>query len=412
MKLKYLIFALTIVWSAASRTQDRSYALAIVDTLTQESYGGRGYDGGDKKAANFILRQMQQIGLQSVKGSYFQYFPLSINTITDSIGLRLDDRPMVPGDDYLVLLSSPSIEGKFELLYLPADSSGNLSLIMNPSVYRDKFVVTDLNPQAFRARFPFRSKGVIYLKDKNFFWHISDGREVSGRVEIYLRKEKYSTDYQFINIHLKTRFQDPYITQNVMGMVRGSKYPERYIFLTAHYDHLGRMGKRTFFPGGHDNASGTATVLDLARYYVKHPPEYSMVFLLFSGEEAGLLGSFYYVNHPLIPLSQIRFVLNLDLMGAGSKGITVVNGSVYSKEFKKLKRINRCRHLLYQVKARGKAANSDHYPFSEKGVPSFFFYTMGSESAAYHAPRDDASNVHFTDYDDIFKLITTFVKKL
>ncbi len=412
MKLKYLIFALTIVWSAASRTQDRSYALAIVDTLTQESYGGRGYDEGDKKAANFILRQMQQIGLQSVKGSYFQYFPLSINTITDSIGLRLDDRPMVPGDDYLVLLSSPSIEGKFELLYLPADSSGNLSLIMNPSVYKDKFVVTDLNPQAFRARFPFRSKGVIYLKDKNFFWHISDGREVSGRVEIYLRKEKYSTDYQFINIHLKTRFQDPYITQNVMGMVRGSKYPERYIFLTAHYDHLGRMGKRTFFPGGHDNASGTATVLDLARYYVKHPPEYSMVFLLFSGEEAGLLGSFYYVNHPLIPLSQIRFVLNLDLMGAGSKGITVVNGSVYSKEFKKLKRINRCRHLLYQVKARGKAANSDHYPFSEKGVPSFFFYTMGSESAAYHAPRDDASNVHFTDYDDIFKLITTFVKKL
>ncbi len=412
MKIRTTIFILMLGWSAASYAQDRSYALAIVDTLTQASYGGRGYDGSDKKAAGFLRRQMQEIGLQSVQGSYFQHFPISINSIVDGVRLRLDDSLMKPGDDYLVLLSSPSIEGKFELLYLPVDSSGNPSLIMNPSVYKDKFVVTELHPEDFRAKFPFPCKGVIYLKDQSFFWHISDGREVSDRVEIYLRKEKYSTDYQFINIHLKTQFQDPYITQNVLGMVRGSKYPDRYIFLTAHYDHLGRMGKETFFPGGHDNASGTATVLDLARYYVKHPPKYSIVFLLFSGEEAGLLGSFYYVRHPLIPLSKIRFVLNLDLMGSGSKCITVVNGSVFPEAFKKLKRINRCRHLLYQIKARGKAANSDHFPFSESGVPSFFFYTMGSESSAYHSPQDDASNVHFTDYDDIFKLITTFVKKL
>jgi Zn-dependent M28 family amino/carboxypeptidase len=75
-------------------------------------------------------------------------------------------------------------------------------------------------------------------------------------------------------------------------------------------------------------------------------------------------------------------------------------------------KINKEKDLLFQIKARGKAANSDHYPFSEMGVPSFFFYTLGKESNEYHSPRDDLKNVHFSDYNDLFELITTFVEDL
>ncbi len=409
--IKYQISLLLVLFSMQIYAQNKEYAYSIVDTLTQASYGGRAYDGSDLKAAGFIAGEMKRIGLSPVGNSYFQHFPLAINSIKE-VNISLNDKKLIAGKEYLTLLSSPSLQGTFQTMYMPADSNGKIHLIKNPSVYKEIFVATDLSPQEFKKQFNLDVRGIIYLKEKAFFWHISDGREVSDKVEIYLKKELFTADIETITIDLKTQFQTVYMTQNVLGIIKGTRYPDQYIFITAHYDHLGRMGKETFFPGGHDNASGTAMVLDLAHYYAKHPSAYSLVFVLFSGEEAGLLGSFHYVKHPLISLKKTKFVLNLDLMGAGSEGIMVVNGKEYPKYFKKLKKINRCRRLLPQIKARGKAANSDHYPFSQMGVPAFFFYTLGDESTEYHSPGDNLSNVHFSDYEDLFKLIITFVKKI
>ena len=403
-----LLFLLPI----PSQSQNKQYAFDIVDTLTQEYFGGRGYDGSDKKAANFIADEFQKMGLKPINNSYFQAFPISINTMLDSIHISLDQEKLSPGKDYLILLSSPSLQGVFDLTYITSDSNNILNINHKESYYKNKFVVTDLSPRAFKKQFSNPVKGIIYLKESSFFWHISDGRELNSQVEIYLRKEKFNTSTKRINISLKTNYQDAYITQNVLGMVKGTKYPNEYIFLTAHYDHLGRMGVRTFFPGGHDNASGTATVMDLASYYAKHPSEKTLVFVLFSGEEAGLLGSFFYTQNPLLPLEKTTFVLNLDLMGAGSNGIMVVNGKVYTDYYDKLLKINKEKDLLFQIKARGRAANSDHFPFSEIGIPSFFFYTLGKESSEYHSPKDNLKNVHFSDYDDLFELITTFVEDL
>ena len=75
------------------------------------------------------------------------------------------------------------------------------------------------------------------------------------------------------------------------------------------------MGKDTFFPGANDNASGVSMLLNLAKYYKAHPANYSIAFIFFSGEEAGLLGSKYYSEHPIFPLSKIKFLVNLVLLG-------------------------------------------------------------------------------------------------
>ena len=170
------------------------------------------------------------------------------------------------------------------------------------------------------------------------------------------------------------------------------------------------MGKETYIAGASDNASGSAMLLDLADYYSENPPKYNTVFIWFAGEEAGLVGSKYFVENPPFSLDNIKFLLNLDLMADAKKGITVVNGTIFNEAFDRLKAINEREGLLNQVKARGAAANSDHYPFYEKGVPSFFIYTEG-DYKHYHDINDVPENIPLTNYDQVFELITSFVKE-
>ena len=120
-----------------------------------------------------------------------------------------------------------------------------------------------------------------------------------------------------------------------------------------------------------------------------------------------MLGSKHYSEHPLFPLQKIKFLTNLDLLGTGNDGAMVVNASVFTSAFEKLNSINNERHYLTQLKKRGKAANSDHYWFTEKGVPGFFIYTMGGIQA-YHDIYDVEKTLPLTDYIDACKLLIDF----
>ena len=201
-----------------------------------------------------------------------------------------------------------------------------------------------------------------------------------------------------------------YETQNVVGYIPGTEQPDSFMLFSAHYDHLGQMGDGTFFPGANDNASGITMLLTLAKYFNSHPQKYSICFIAFSVEELGLLGSKFYTEHPLFPLSQIKFLVNMDIVGTGDEGIKVVNGAVLSTDFNKLVSLNDSLHLLKSVQPRGKAANSDHYFFFEKGVSSFFIYTLGGISA-YHDVFDKAATLPLTEFDDLAKLLIAFAEE-
>ena len=199
-------------------------------------------------------------------------------------------------------------------------------------------------------------------------------------------------------------------TKNVLAYVEGSDHPERFIVFTAHYDHLGKMGSETVFRGANDNASGVSMLLNLAQHYSipEHQPAYSIAFIAFAAEEPGLTGSYNYVNDPVFPLDDIEFLINLDILGTGGEGITVVNGSVHSDQFKQLTDINDREEYLVEVKKRGKAAISDHHPFTEVGVPCFYIYTMGGIKA-YHDVNDLPETLPLTEFADVFRLLTDFV---
>lgn len=89
----------------------------------------------------------------------------------------------------------------------------------------------------------------------------------------------------------------------------------------------------------------------------------------------------------------------------------VVNGSIHMAEFARLQTINKAHNYLPQIRMRGKAANSDHYPFSERGVPAFFFYTLGG-TTAYHNTQDQAQQLPLTRFREVFRLITDFAAAL
>jgi Zn-dependent M28 family amino/carboxypeptidase len=249
---------------------------------------------------------------------------------------------------------------------------------------------------------------VIFLKDK-LTWRVSTFQ--SKGAEIWMLDSIFNRFSKDVHIDITATFVSSYESNNVIGYVEGYQNPDSFIILCGHYDHLGKMGDAIFY-GANDNASGIAMLLDLASYFSEHPQKFSVAFIAFGGEELGLLGSLNYVKKPLIPLTKTRFVFNMDLMGDGSKGATIVNGKIYKPYFDQLIDINAKEGYLPSIRSRGKAANSDHYFFSEAGVPSFFMYLMG-DYEFYHIPQDNANNLKLGYYySKSFSLIKDFIIRL
>ena len=120
---------------------------------------------------------------------------------------------------------------------------------------------------------------------------------------------KVDEGYEGINkvdLAIESKFIRNYKSQNVVGYLEGN-VPDSCVVVVAHYDHLGMMGDSTVFCGANDNASGVALLLSLAKHYAVHKPKYSILFIAFGGEEIGLIGSKYFVDNPLVPLSSIKF---------------------------------------------------------------------------------------------------------
>jgi len=176
---------------------------------------------------------------------------------------------------------------------------------------------------------------------------------------------------------------------NVAGYLPGSLFPDEFILLTAHFDHIGSKNGQVVC-GADDNASGTAAVLQLAEYLKSHRPARSVVLGLFDGEEAGLLGSEAFASAPPAPLTlaKIKVVLNLDMIAQGTQGRIFVGGTSYTAALKP--------HLLGGFAASKVAvipdfeqydAYSDQGPFLDRGVP-FLFFCVGDDDPYYHTVND------------------------
>lgn len=364
-----------------SGAQDLSFGRKMVDTLASSYFWGRGYtNDGMEKAADFLEAQFKSYGLKPMGGKNFlQHFSYPINTFPGKMEVNINGIKLLPGKDFIVASESVSIK-----------AAGDF--IQNDSI-------TFINRE---------EKFIIKLVDK---LTMSLSGEVAEYSMLLMDKKSISGVPLNFKVNIEHKFLKNFKAANVCGIVNGTVKPDSFIFITAHYDHLGGLGKDTYFPGANDNASGVSLLLNLAQYYALHPQPYSIGLICFAGEEAGLVGSKYFTEHPLIPLKQIRFLINTDLAGTGEEGITVVNATEFPQEFAMMNMVNDEYKLIAKINSRGKAANSDHYFFTEKGVPAFFFYTLGGIKA-YHDVFDKAETLPLTEHVVLFKLIDKFNQKL
>lgn len=372
--------AFLIFFSITAFSQNIAFGRKMVDTLTSPYFWGRGYtNDGMKKAADFLANEFKIYGLEPMAKNYLQPFSYPVNTFPGKMELNINGKDLVPGKDFIV---SPEAEG--------VKASGDFEQLDSIQFINRKEMV------------------VIKMQDK-LTWSVAT--EAADYSLLLVDKKALDKAPETFKVNIDNKLISNFKTANVCGLVKGTAKPDSIIFITAHYDHLGGMGKDTYFPGANDNASGVALLLNLAHYYAQHPQKYSIGFILFAGEEAGLIGSKYFTENPLVPLKSIRFLINTDLAGTGEEGITVVNATEFSKEFAAMQQINKENNLLFAINARGKAANSDHYFFTEKGVPSFFFYTLGGIKA-YHDVFDKAATLPLNEHEDLFKLLVKFNQKL
>ncbi len=413
---KFLLFISCLLFS--HQEGFCQYANDIIKKLASSEFQGRGYyKHGDSLAAAFIKSEFVRIGLEPVKGNYYQPFTFPVNTFPGKMDVRIGKKKLEAGKDYIVSPACSAIKGKYNLhrVTFPLKEysmfeHGNDFLVLDKTGL-DSALAAAIDSI---ARFPPETEGVIIAEEKKLTWSVSG--KVNDQAYIRIFRNAIPDDAKTISLNIENKFYPEYRSNNVIGMVRGTQYPDSFIVFTAHYDHLGRMGKKALFAGANDNASGTAMILDLAQYYSKpeNRPPFSILFIAFAGEEAGLIGSRFYTENPLLPLEKIRFLINLDLMGNGVDGVDgvmVVNGEIHEKEFNILDSLNKDQKLVKEIGKRGKARNSDHYYFSERGVPAFFLYTQGG-SKAYHDIYDVPSAIKLEEFEDIKLLLREFVAVL
>ena len=421
-----------------------------IQDLTAPSMQGRGYvRRGDQKAAEYIRRRFRRLYLQELSPNYTQSFQLDVNTFPGELKLKIDSS--------LGMLHLPIFGGYHRLqpgldfIAAPGSGAGRVggSFSAAAVIPLDTTVFSDSSTQQRILHRPWNGNGIVvnarharqlstlpaplrqHLDSAAFMLTVvpkltaslTNQQDRQIKLDIlesaWLKSTKHSSSATsasvptYVALRVDAKLEQKYQTQNVVGYVPGQIHPDSFLVVTAHYDHLGTMGRRTYFPGANDNASGTAMLLELAAYYARpeNKPAYSVVFIAFGAEEAGLVGSTYFVSNPLIPLERIRFLVNLDLLGTGSEGVTVVNGRELPVPFQLLQRLNETSKAVPSLAARGRAANSDHFPFSERGVPTFFLYTRGGITA-YHDVQDRAETLPLTAFANVFGLIRSFLDSL
>lgn len=208
---------------------------------------------------------------------------------------------------------------------------------------------------------------------------------------------------------------------NVLGLVAGTEFPARYIVVSAHYDHLGIQGGQ-IYNGADDNASGSAALLVLARYFAEHRPRHSLLFVWFDAEELvsggrGSLGARAFLADAIVPMDSILLNVNLDMVSRSSRGELYAAGTYHYRFLAPLVEEVARRSAVSLLTGHDTPGLplgddwtelSDHGPFHEAGVP--FLYFGVEDHPGYHRPSDTFENVTLEFYVDAVTTIADFVR--
>ena len=411
---------------------DPGEAMHQIEALTSKDYQGRqaGSDAG-KSAAEYIAEQFEQFGLRPVgdEGTYYQTFPVTytpLDTIPKlSVQLLGNDQysnyqiyrdysPFVrwysgwgeiTGDafwaDDCERVDLFGLDVREKILVCLADTRQNW--LMDASRIALEYGAAGLlfvtDPMTRPADFGYAFKDVWVPEPLPTFRIYTELAEdiISGSgytLDGLLSVEESFPLETSVSLSLSITQTDTCpgtecAARNVLGVIPGRdpEYAHELVILSAHYDHMGSSPDGTYWPGANDNASGVAVLLEIARSWREHGfvPRRTVMFAAWDAEEIGLLGSYYYVDHPIYPLESTLSVINLDMIGIGTESLTIAGSETLSSHLVKLaNEKNVTTHL-------SDSGRSDHAPFLESGIEAalLIWEDDGSFIDHYHRPADN-----------------------
>ncbi len=421
-----------------------------------------------KEVANFIRNEFKSYGLKPLGDDYFQYFTISVGVrpVGENY-LKVKDKEYAFEKDYLPMgfsgkgnfssdkvvfvgygfdidkdslkwndYENVDVKGKWVVVYrgFPNDDKYGLNFfkdqkseISKALLAKDKGAVGVLfvNPPQEKDKFiPFvlprvpADAHIAVLQIKRDL-----AEKILGKKLVKIEKKRQKNPHYTFEVNTPVSAAVNYEivkvkTQNVVGVLESNdpKWKDRYVVIGAHYDHLGMGGYESgsrmpdtiaIHNGADDNASGVAGVLELAEYLasVRDTLKRSIIFVAFGAEERGLLGSKYFVEHPLVPRDHIDFMLNMDMIGLYKNSLSAM-GVGTSKAFKDIFASVKYDTNAIKVRPVDKAfGGSDHASFQDEKIPAVFFYASSAEH--YHTPFDDIQYIKADKEADILKYIAS-----
>lgn len=457
----YLLIAISLLFSATFFAQsDKEIALDIVTKnkikghiyfLADDVLKGRATGSPELKiAASYLANQFRSYGVKEnpMTGTYYQTVKLketspakgsSINinnnaikqfTILSGANITLNNKAVNVGfgleEDY----KNVTVKGKFVLILAGSPKANDI---------RTTFGLRSKKQQLAKKN---GAIGIIELvQTDDAMWSRIDHNFSGSSLSIVKKEEKAKSSFVYVwardkndslansiknkktisaVIKMNAPIEKIVISQNVIGVVEGTDpiLKNEYIIYSAHYDHVGIGAPDTtgdtIYNGARDNAVGTTTVLSMAESIAMHPTKRSALFILFTGEEKGLLGSKYFVENPVLPLNKMVYCFNSDNAGYNDTSLATIIG---------LPRTTAAHHIKDAAIAFGITAiddpapeqglfdRSDNVSFAKKGIPSPTFslgFTAfnGDVTKYYHQPGDEAQTL---DYEYLLKFFRAYV---
>ena len=431
---KLLLIMLAICVQAGA--QDMAHYKRVVKELASAKYQGRGYaKGGANKAGKFLEKEYKKAGVDEVT---LQPFTLDIQTFAGKMemeGLYVEGegnqmingkssngkwKKLTAGVDFSMREYSPGVKGEFPVYHVDTlnfDADRLFADLAKPEYkdclvacefwftykHRDVFSRLQTNGRCTNA-------GLIYTWESPIKFFKAYGHRVVDKPIVWVTPEAIE-GVQRVRLNVDAKFLKDYECFNVISKIEGERHDSCYVF-TAHYDHLGNLGKKIFYAGANDNASGSAAIVTLAAYYAKHRPMFDMYFLAFSGEDANLRGSTYFVEHPTFPLEKIKYLFNIDMIGDNNPVQYCEVSDEGMSAFPLFEKINSKKHYFKELHRGDLAANSDHYVFAVRHVPCIFLENeKGDAFQYYHTIFDNQEHIVTDSYEPVFRLVRDFVEE-
>jgi hypothetical protein len=419
---------------------------------------------GLEKAATYIENHFKSLGLTpGNNGSYRQYYPLYKDSVIGS-GLTVNDTKFEINKDFQPLPNNFSAEMRFSEVvfagygiinenrddYKDLQVAGKLVLILDgaPAGYSTTqpaartsvsingklsaamskgaaavLIVYNNFPRQVTNNTTSWSKNGYKSTQPPFTFYISAAvaskiTGIEGNIFDKMTSSPVASAIYPANISL-TFSKTTLTTQvsNVLALLEGTDKKDEYVFITAHYDHVGKRNDSTIFYGADDDASGTTGILELAEAFAQAKaagkgPRRSIVFMTVSGEEKGLWGSEYYGNHPVFPLEKTTVDLNIDMIGRigteylqdkdSVNYVYVIGDDKLSSDLAPITDMVNKTYTKMKLDRKYNDLNdpnrfyyrSDHYNFAEKGVPIIFYFN--GVHADYHRITDTPDKINYS----------------